>query len=75
MKVIALLALISLTFEILDRSYYDSLGTYRFIQNFLSVRVKIKFVRPSEDYQKSIILIETLARGNDFKRLMLVKNA
>ena len=72
MKVIALLALISLTFEILDRSYYDTLGTHLFIQSSLSVQVKRTSAMPFEDYQKNIIQIEILVRESALKRLMLV---
>lgn len=73
MKIVALLALISLTFEILDRSYYDALGTISFIQSYQSAQARNKFARPSGDSPKSITQIETLAQGNDSRRSMSVE--
>jgi hypothetical protein len=75
MKIVALLALLSLTMEILDRSYYDTLGTYTFTQNFQSVRAKNKSEMPSEGCRKSTTLIETQDREKGLKRSTSVEDA
>ena len=72
MKVIILLILVSLSVEILDRSYYDALGKSSLIQNYPSAPVKRISARPSEDYPRNIIPIETPALGKDSRRSMWV---
>ena len=72
MKAVVLFTLLSLSLQILDRSYYDALCTKKIMKNFQSVQVKTIFEMHSENYLRSIIRIGTPAQGKDLKRLMLV---
>ena len=72
MKIILLLTLVWLSYEILDRSYYDALGRSYFMKNFRLVPVKIKLKMLLEDYLRFIILIEILDHGPDSKKLTMV---
>jgi hypothetical protein len=70
--IILLLALVAITLQILDRSYYDALGTSSFTEVFLLVQAKTKFGKHIDSNQGNIILTEIQDREIVFKRLMLV---
>jgi hypothetical protein len=73
MKVIILLILVSLSVEILDRSYYDALGKSPLIQSYPSAPAKRRSAMPSEDYPRNTTPIETPAPGKDSRRSMSVR--
>lgn len=60
--------------QILDRSYYDALGNFIFMQKFQWVLIKNKSEMLLENVQKNITLIEIQDQDNDLKRLMWVNN-
>lgn len=62
--VIPLLALIWLTSEILDRSYYDMLGIFPLRQSYPLALVRKMFEMLSGDYLKNITPIEIQGLGN-----------
>ena len=72
MKNYILISLLSIGMAILDRTYYEALGTIELIENFPSVLRPNKSDNLSEDFQKYIIQIEIQRQKTNSKKLTLV---
>jgi hypothetical protein len=69
MKIIILIsALLAITLQLLDRSYYDALSISSFTKIFQLVRVRKKFDKLLDNNQENTIQTEILDQDSAFKR-------